>query len=238
MAQIICEELSIGYDKKTIREKLSFIVEKGDYVCIIGENGAGKSTLVKTLLGLISPISGKIIFSDGVKRTDVGYLPQQTIVQKDFPATVKEVVISGFQNKCGLRPFYNKKEKAIAKEILGKLEIEALSKKCYRELSGGQQQKVLLARALCATQKVLLLDEPVSCLDPAAREDMYRIIAKLNSEGITIVMVSHDVGPAIKYAKHILYIKENSYYGEKEDFINSDIGKRYFDCIKKEGRND
>ena len=227
MTQIECKNISIGYDKNAILSNLSFSIENGDYLCILGENGAGKSTLMKTILGLIPIISGKIEFENGLTKKDIGYLPQQTIVQKDFPATCYEIVISGFQNRCGLRPFYNKTEKQKALDIMKEIGIEKLKNKCFRELSGGQKQRVLLARALCSTQKILLLDEPVGGLDPKATEEMYEIIDKLNKNGITVIMISHDVSSALKYAKHILFVNSNSFFGTKEEFENSDLGKQF-----------
>lgn len=182
MPQLTCENLTVGYDGKKVRENVSFAVERGDYLCIVGENGSGKTTLMKTLLGLQSPISGRILMGEGLKPTEIGYLPQQTEVQKDFPASVCEIVCSGCQSRCGLRPFYTRAEKQMAQEAMCKMRIDDLAGRCYRELSGGQQQRVLLARALCATQKMLLLDEPVSGLDPAATAEMYRLIEQLNRE--------------------------------------------------------
>ncbi len=234
MAQIICDRLSIGYEKKAILNNINFEINKGDYLCVIGENGIGKSTLIRTILGLLPPVSGSIMFGDGLYKNEVGYLPQQTIVQKDFPATVMEVVLSGFQNRCSLRPFYNKAEKAFAKEKLKQMGIDGLANKCYRELSGGQQQRVLLSRALCATQKVLLLDEPAAGLDPKAKDEMYSSIERLNKDGITIIMVSHDIMPAIRFSSHILYANKVPYFNTKENFINSEIGKNYFNYLKKE----
>ncbi|MBF1190021.1 MAG: ABC transporter ATP-binding protein, partial [[Eubacterium] sulci] len=193
MAQIICQNLSVGYDSKIILENLSFEVNKGDYLCIVGENGSGKTTLIKSILGLIPTISGKLETGDGLKSNEIGYLPQQTVVQRDFPASVREIVLSGCQGRMGLRPFYSKSDKLLAEENMRKMEITDLSKRCYRELSGGQQQRVLLARALCATQKLLLLDEPVSGLDPRVTAGMYQTIKSLNEEGISIIMISHDV---------------------------------------------
>lgn len=173
MAQIICRNLAIGYDGKAIVQNMNFSVNTGEYLCVIGENGAGKSTFMKTLLGLQPPIQGEILFGDNLKQNEIGYLPQQTEVQKDFPASVREIVLSGCQNQLGLRPFYNRKEKSYAEAILNKLQITDLAEQCYRELSGGQKQRVLLARALCATKKMLLLDEPVAGLDPKAAKEMY-----------------------------------------------------------------
>lgn len=208
MAQLICENLTIGYNSSIIIDKLSFSVEKGDYLCIIGENGSGKTTLIKTILRLQKPIEGQIRTGDGVLPDEIGYLPQQTQVQRDFPASVWEIVLSGCQSRCGKRPFYNKKEKQLALEAMEQMEIANLSKRCYRELSGGQQQRVLLARALCATQKMLLLDEPVSGLDPSVTEEMYELIKQLNNKGVTIIMITHDVEAAKKYATKILRIQD------------------------------
>ncbi|MCR4734483.1 MAG: ABC transporter ATP-binding protein [Treponema sp.] len=219
MAQLSCENLTLGYASNIILENLSFEVNKGDYLCIVGENGSGKTTLMKTLLRLIKPISGKILFSDGLIQDEIGYLPQQTDVQKDFPASVYEIVLSGCQSRCGRRPFYNKAEKELALANINKMGISHLKKRCYKELSGGQQQRVLLARALCATQKMLLLDEPVSALDPEATEEMYHLIKDLNDEGITIIMISHDIQAALNYASHILHIGAEIFFGKKEDYI-------------------
>lgn len=172
MSQINCNNLSVGYDGKAILKNINFSVDEGDYLCIVGENGSGKTTLMKTILGLQQPVAGNIIYGDGLKKNEIGYLPQQTFVQKDFPASVREIILSGCQNRCGMRPFYNKVQKQTAKNMMEKFEISNLSGRCYRELSGGQQQRVLLARALCATEKILLLDEPVAALDPKASKEM------------------------------------------------------------------
>ena len=223
MALLTACDLSIGYDGKTILKDLNFSVSSGDHLCIVGENGSGKSTLMKTILGLCNPISGKITTGDGLMRKEIGYLPQQTAVQKDFPASVKEVVMSGFCGAMGLRPFYNKQEKKEAFENLEKLGISGLSKRCYRELSGGQQQRVLLARALCATKKLLLLDEPVSGLDPKAAFEMYGIIESLNKEtGITVIMISHDVlSSASSSMTHVLELGKDYFFGTKEEYDRS-----------------
>ena len=218
MAQLTCEHLTLGYNSRIIIEDLSFSINKGNYLCIIGENGSGKTTLMKTLLRLHKPISGRIITGDGLLPDEIGYLPQQTQVQKDFPASVREIVLSGCQSRCGRRPFYTKEEKLLAAENMEKMGITEFAKRCYRELSGGQQQRVLLARALCATQKMLLLDEPVSGLDPVVTEEMYRLIQQLNKDGITIIMISHDIQAAMKYASHILHIGDQNFFGEKEIF--------------------
>lgn len=219
MAQIICRDLTIGYEGKTVVQNINLSVKKGDYLCVIGENGAGKSTFMKTLLGLLSPVSGKIEFHDGLKKNEIGYLPQQTEVQKDFPASVREIVLSGCQNQLGLRPFYNRKEKSYAEAILNKLQITDLAEQCYRELSGGQKQRVLLARALCATKKMLLLDEPVAGLDPKAAKEMYYLIQKINrEENITVIMISHDIQIAVNYASHVMKIGPNIFYGTSEEY--------------------
>ena len=225
MALLTVKDLSLGYDNRTIAEDLNFTVSAGDYLCIVGENGSGKSTLMKTLLHLQPPVKGEIIAGDGLKNNEIGYLPQQTIVQRDFPASVREIVLSGCQSRCGLRPFYNKEEKALAAENMKRMRITDLADRCYRELSGGQQQRVLLARALCATRKVLLLDEPVSGLDPKVTAEMYELIKELNDEGITIIMISHDIAAAIRYATNILHIGSSVFFGTKEEYLESDTGK-------------
>ncbi len=222
MALLTCQDLSLGYDGQKIVSGLNFEVFSGDYLCIVGENGSGKSTLMKTILGLQPPAGGRILTGDGLKQTEIGYLPQQTVVQKDFPASVWEIVLSGCGNRTGLRPFYNKEEKRIAKENIEKTGLTPLSKRCYRELSGGQQQRVLLARALCATQKMLLLDEPVSGLDPKVTAEMYGLIELLNKkDGITVIMISHDIEAAVKYADHILHIGHDVFFGTKEEYLKS-----------------
>lgn len=224
MTQIICKNVTLGYDGKKVIENLSFIVNAGDYLCIIGENGSGKTTLMKALLKLKSPISGEITIGSGLKATEIGYLPQQTKAQRDFPASVREIVQSGCLNHCGLRPYFNRKEKRLADSSMERLGIGHLAKRCYRELSGGQQQRVLLARGLCAAGKVLLLDEPVSGLDPKATREMYELIYELNDCGITIIMISHDMNSAVKYATHILQIGEQTFFGTKEDYMAASIG--------------
>ncbi|MGN1419432.1 MAG: metal ABC transporter ATP-binding protein [Acutalibacteraceae bacterium] len=227
MAQLVCQNLCLGYDGKEILHDLNFEVNAGNYLCIVGENGCGKSTLMKTILGLHSPLSGKVITGDGLLQNEIGYLPQQTVVQKDFPATVWEIVLSGCQGRCGLRPFYKKEEKKLAAENIEKMGISKLSKRCYRELSGGQQQRVLLARALCATKKVLLLDEPVTGLDPKVTAEMYQLIQDLSDEGITVIMISHDIEAAVKYASHILHIGKTVFFGTKEEYLRSESGKTF-----------
>ena len=220
MAQLTCNNLVLGYDSKIIINNLSFSVNKGDYLAIIGENGSGKSTLMKTILRLNKPISGTIQTGDGLLPDEIGYLPQQTMVQKDFPASVREIVLSGCQSRCGRRPWYNREEKLLAEQNMVKMGIYELADRCYRELSGGQQQRVLLARALCATQKMLLLDEPVTGLDPQVTEEMYDLIQTLHSSGITIIMISHDIEAALKYATHVLHIGQDLFYGTRDQFVH------------------
>ena len=228
MAQLICQDLCVGYDGKAVLQDLNFAVFSGDYLCIVGENGSGKSTLMKTILGLQQPVRGRILTLDGLRKNEIGYLPQQTQVQKDFPASVREIVLSGCQGRCGSRPFYNKEEKQLAADAMEKMQIAHLAKRCYRELSGGQQQRVLLARALCATRKMLLLDEPVSGLDPKVTAEMYALIEKLNREdGITVIMISHDIAAAVKYASHILHIGDAVFFGTKTEYLQSPQGRLF-----------
>lgn len=234
MAQLICQDLCVGYDGKAVLQDLSFAVFSGDYLCIVGENGSGKSTLMKTILGLQQPVRGRILTLDGLRKNEIGYLPQQTQVQKDFPASVREIVLSGCQGRCGSRPFYNKEEKQLALDAMDKMQITQLARRCYRELSGGQQQRVLLARALCATRKMLLLDEPVSGLDPKVTAEMYALIEKLNCEdGITVIMISHDIAAAVQYASHILHIGDTVFFGTKADYLESPQGRLF--AAKKGG---
>jgi len=229
MAQITCQDVSLGYNGRIVTREINFTVNKGDYLCVVGENGSGKSTLVKALLKLKAPTGGHILMGDGLKNKAIGYLPQQTVVQRDFPASVYEIVISGCLNRCGLRPTFSAEDKALAMRNMERLSIKPLSKHCYRELSGGQQQRVLLARALCASQQMLLMDEPVAGLDPKATKALYALIAELNQkEGITVIMVSHDIGVAVDYASHVLHVGETQlFFGTKTDYLNSDIGKAY-----------
>ncbi len=229
MALISCEKLTLGYEGHPILRERSFEVSAGDYLCIVGENGSGKSTLMRTLLGLQSPMAGRILFGDGLKQTELGYLPQQTVVQRDFPASVWEIVLSGCQSRCGLRPFYGKAEKALAERSIERMRLGELKKRCYRELSGGQQQRVLLARALCATQKLLLLDEPVSGLDPKVTEEMYALIEELNrKDGITVIMISHDLQAALRYASHVLHIGDRVFFGTKAAYQESEAAGSFW----------
>lgn len=222
---IECKNLTAGYEGMPVVKDLSFNVSAGDYLCIVGENGSGKSTLMKTLLGLRSPLSGEIIFGDGLKQTEIGYLPQQTAAQKDFPATVREVVLSGCLGRKGLSPFYSKADKKLCDDNIELLGITHIAHRSYRNLSGGQQQRVLLARALCATRKLLLLDEPVSGLDPMVTAEMYEIISKLNREqGVTIIMVSHDLQGALRYGTKILHMESGAYFfGTTAEYRSTDI---------------
>lgn len=221
-----CKKLTIGYGDKVVCKDINFTVEKGQYLCIIGENGSGKSTLVKTILGIQKSLSGKIIFDKDFKRNMVGYLPQQNDLQKDFPATVNEIVLSGFASVMGLRPYYKKSEKSKAMDVMNYLGIGDYAKKSFRELSGGQQQRVLLARALCATDEILFLDEPTNALDSRSISKFYRLLKELNDNGMTIVMVSHNMDKVMEYASHIVYLKNSMLFaGTKEEFDKTDIAK-------------
>ncbi|MGN0484470.1 MAG: metal ABC transporter ATP-binding protein [Lachnospiraceae bacterium] len=220
MAYLTGTDLTLGYEGVPVAKHVSFEIQKGDYLCIIGENGAGKSTLLKALLHLNAPLSGKIQYGDGIKENEIGYLSQQTAVQKDFPASVQEIVLSGTLSQASNPFFYGKKERRLAREAMERLSIWNLRKKCYRNLSGGQQQRVLLARALCATKKLLFLDEPVTGLDPKVTQEMYELLAQLHQEGIAICMISHDVETALSYATHILHLKaEKSFFGTREEYL-------------------
>ena len=226
--QISCSNVCIQYDGNIASKDVTFTVEKGDYICIVGENGSGKSTLIKGLLGIIPISKGKITFFNGLTKKDIGYLSQQTMVQKDFPASVYEVVLSGAVSNLGFKCFYNKKDKKLAKDNIKRLNITSIMNKSYMELSGGQQQRVLLARALCATKKILVLDEPITGLDPKTTKDMYKIIKELNEEGITIIMVCHDLNFAINNANKILHMHtKQEFFGYTKDYLKSEVGKAF-----------
>lgn len=220
MALITVTQAGFSYEKTQVISGLQFQVQQGDYLCIVGENGSGKSTLLKGLLSLLRPATGRIQRGDGLQAKEIGYLPQQTAAQKDFPASVEEVVRSGLLNRQGLFPFFSKANRAEATRIMTLLDITKFQSRCYRELSGGQQQRVLLARALCAGSRLLLLDEPVSGLDPVVTQELYGILQTLNRDlGLTIVMVSHDVQSAVRYASHILHLdKTQVFFGKAADY--------------------
>lgn len=227
MAFITCQDASFGYEGNIAVSGLNFEVRRGDYLCVVGENGSGKSTLIKGLLHLKNPIEGSVRMGDGLQPSDIGYLPQQTVAQKDFPASAYEVVVSGRLSARGIRPFYSRRDKAAANESMERLGIAPIRNRCYRELSGGQQQRTLIARALCAEGKLLLFDEPVTGLDPVAAQELYRLIERMNREtGVTVVMVSHDIGSAVKYASHILHLKTKQvFFGTTAEYVNSPAGK-------------
>ena len=176
---------------------------------------------MRTLLGLLKPLSGEVVFEGGLRKNEIGYLPQQTQIQKDFPASIEEIVISGCVSKEGFKPFFSKEDRVKAKANMEKMGLSGMEKRSYRDLSGGQQQRVLLARALCATERVLLLDEPVAGLDPDVTEEMYSVIEKLNHEGTTIIMISHDISATLKYATHILHMGDTVFFGTKENYLKS-----------------
>lgn len=227
---IRCEHMDLGYENQDAVVDVNMEVCPGDYLCIVGENGSGKSTLMKGLLGLLKPSAGVVTVSEELKTTGIGYLPQQTAAQKDFPASVREVVLSGCLSRRGRRPFYSRTEKRIAAENMERLGITPLAKHCYRELSGGQQQRVLIARALCATTKLLLLDEPITGLDPMAIQDFYAMLRKLNrDDGVAILMVSHDLRNAVEEANKILHLqKQVLFYGPAHDYMNSRAAGHFF----------
>lgn len=226
---LACRDVSLGYEGQSVLSHLDLSIREGDYLCIVGDNGSGKSTLLRGLLGLLPPQSGEIWRSAELKRGNLGYLPQQTRAQRDFPATVYEVVLSGCLNKKGMHFFYSSAQKSEALMNMGKLGVLELKDQCYRDLSGGQQQRVLLARALCAAHKLLILDEPITGLDPAAAQDLYKILSYLNrKEGMAIVMVTHDLKAALRSASRVLHIgRRGVFLGSAEEYLSSSLGKRF-----------
>jgi zinc transport system ATP-binding protein len=227
MQLLSCQNVKMGYDGRLAVDDVSFTLDAGDYLYIVGENGSGKSTLAKGILGLSRPVGGRIAFH-GVRQTEIGYLPQQTVVQKDFPASVFEVVLSGCLNRRGLAPFYTRREKERASGNMARLGIGDLVRKSYRDLSGGQQQRVLLARALCAAEKLLLLDEPVAGLDPVMTAELYGIIRRLNREqGMTVIMISHDIGSAVQHGGKILHMQTRAaFFGDAESYRGTELCRR------------
>jgi zinc transport system ATP-binding protein len=226
---ITCEDLSFAYDGNIAVRDLNFSVKNGDYLCVVGENGSGKSTLIKGLLRLLDPYRGRLLIGEGLKANNIGYLPQHRATQKDFPAGVYEVVLSGRLSLRGIRPFYTRADKQAAEENLNRLGVAGLRNRCYRELSGGQQQRVLLARALCAAEKLLILDEPAAGLDPLVTGDLYQLLGKINREtGMTIIMVSHDIEGAVTHGSKILHLKtEQLFFGSTKDYGASELGKQF-----------
>ncbi len=229
MHLLSCEHLTMQYDGRNVVHDISFFVDPGDYLCIVGENGSGKSTLMRGVLGLKPLSGGSVEFGEGLRRQEIGYLPQQTAVQREFPTSVEEVVRSGLLNRCGMLPFYRSQARKQADAIMDRLELTVLRHRSFRALSGGQQQRVLLARALCATGKLLLLDEPVSALDPVATTDFYALIRKLNREDhIAVMMISHDIQAAVKQANRILHLDSTlRFFGTTEDYLHSDVGHAF-----------
>lgn len=216
MNLIEVKNLSVGYNHKAIVENISFTVNEGNAICIIGENGIGKSTLMKTLLGVLKPVSGEIIFSENKR---FGYLPQINETQNDFPASVNEIVLSGLLNKKSFLAFYNKADKEIAMKNMEILHITHLKDKPFSSLSGGQKQRVLIARALCSTDNILFLDEPITGLDPQTKADFYETLALLQKEGITIVMITHNLEDFINEATHVLVVAKESKFLTKEEYL-------------------
>jgi len=215
------ENLSLRYEAAAgwAVKGVTLTVDEGDFLCIVGENGSGKTSLLKMIAGLTPPTEGRVVF-ENLRACEVGYLPQQTAVQKDFPATVTEVVMSGLLNRKGFPAFYTKKDRETARAHLERFGAWDLRGESYRTLSGGQQQRVLLARALCASEKLLLLDEPVTGLDPNAAAELYDILADLHARGMTILMVSHDVDGAVRRASKVLHMDTAPvYYGDAEGYL-------------------
>ncbi len=228
MSLIQAEKVALAYDTVPVATDIDFVVETGNYLCIVGENGSGKSTLVKAILGLHPVFAGKLTVSDEARRGGIGYLPQHTPAQRDFPASVREIVRSGCLRRAGMRPFLRASDKQLAEDAMVRMGIDHLAEKCYRELSGGQQQRVLLARAFCATGPLIVLDEPIAGLDPLAMTEMYRMIADLNREGVAVIMVSHDVAAAVNYATHILHIgKTGHFFGKTEHYLWTPMGQQF-----------
>ena len=230
MPAITCDNVSLSYEGKNVLSGVHFSLPAGSYLCIVGENGSGKSTFIRALLGLKAVAGGSICLSSQISRCDIGYMPQTSAIQRDFPASVEEVILSGCMRGRNGRPvlFVKKEQRELAKKAMEKLGITSLIRKSYRELSGGQQQRVLLARALCSARQLLVLDEPAAGLDPLITADMYRIVKEVNEAGITVVMVSHDIGCIIHYASHILHLQHTQlFFGSASEYAASEAGRSF-----------
>ena len=214
---IICEGHAVGYSGKPLCNGFDLEINNGDYICIVGENGAGKSTLIKTLVGLIPAISGKVLLRGDIDKSDIGYLPQQREMQKDFPASVWEVVLSGCLDRLGFRPFYGHKERKLAADAIRELDLEDIKNESFRELSGGQRQRVLLARAIAGSKKVLVLDEPITGLDPVAAAHLYQLLNRLNQNGTTIITISHDISKALSAANKLLIMSDKPHLASEAE---------------------
>jgi zinc transport system ATP-binding protein len=230
MSLITCKDVGFCYEGSLAVSGINCTIERGDYLCVVGENGSGKTTLIKGILGLLTPSEGKISFEEGFKPYDIGYLPQQSAIQRNFPASVFEVVLSGCLSRHGLSPLYTKSDRNAARQMLDLLDIGALEKTGYSELSGGQQQRVLLARALCSAPnglKVLILDEPMNGLDPHIKHELYETLDTLNKESLlAIVMVTHDIQTAVKHASHLLALdKSQEFFGTAHEFQHTQVGQ-------------
>ncbi len=233
MALLKATNLKLGYTGKVVLENLNFTVNTGDYLCVVGENGSGKTTLIKGILGLLQPFGGQVEYSEGLSRNHIGYLSQQQKLSKDFPASVSEIVMSGFLNNRLVAFSYSKQEREEAREIMLRVGVESFRKKVFSELSGGQQQRVLLARALCAAKKLILLDEPTSALDPLATAEFYSVVKALNEDGMAVIMVSHDITSAVRNASHILHLGSDSFFfGTTHEYMHSSFGSKLLisDC--------
>ncbi len=248
MSLIKVQNLKIGYSDRLVLSDVSFEVNEGDYLCVVGENGSGKTTLIKAILGLVPKISGTVEFDDILSKNQIGYLSQQLRISGEFPASVKEIVMSGFLNKKRFGFGYCSSQKEEATRIAELVGITDIFKSNFCHLSGGQQQRVLLARALCAANKLILLDEPTSALDPIATAEFYLLLKKINSQGVTVIMVSHDVNAAVRNASHILCLaSDNNFFGTTHQYVHSELGSRMLlsdcpcdDCkhfTKREGAN-
>ena len=214
---IICEGLAVGYSGKPLCNGFDLEINNGDYICIVGENGAGKSTLIKTLVGLIPAINGKVLLRGDIDKSDIGYLPQQREMQKDFPASVWEVVLSGCLDRLGFKPFYGHKERKLAADAIRELDLEDIKNESFRELSGGQRQRVLLARAIAGSKKVLVLDEPITGLDPVAAAHLYQLLNRLNQNGTTIITISHDISKALAAANKLLIMSDTPHLASEAE---------------------
>lgn len=207
------KNLKVSYNSHTAIENVSFKINQGEYIALVGENGSGKSTLIKAIMGLKKEDEGEVKFD--LDLSEVSYLAQTDLKGIDFPATSKEIIMTGCQ-KRGKLPFYTKQDKENFKQVVQELKIEDLINKRIGDLSGGQKQRVLLARSLIRNPKMIILDEPQTGLDVNITKELYKILEKLNKEkNVTIMMATHDLDELESIKPRIICIAKTIKYDGK-----------------------
>lgn len=227
----------VGYKDLIVLEDISINIPRGSFLAVVGPNGGGKTTLIKTILGLIKPgsgtvnVFGKPAYCQGGNRKKIGYVPQVLSIDANFPIHAKDVVLMGRYGRIGLLKNPALKDKKIAKETMDKIGILELADKPIGRLSGGQRQRVFLARALANEPEILFLDEPTTGIDVPSTEGLYELLHKLHNEGITIIIVSHDIGVVASYVDTIACLNKRLIaHGRPEEVINPENLEKMYGC--------